>query len=68
MNCEGSPEKLEFCRSLGADVAINYKEGNWKDKTLEATQGKGVDILIDFIGGPYWQGTSTVILSAIVLN
>jgi len=50
----GSTEKLEFCQSLGADVAINYKEGPWAPRVKEETGSKGVDITVDFIGGSYW--------------
>jgi len=50
----GSAEKTEFCRKLGADLALNYKEQNWKDEIQNYTNGKGVDILLDFVGAPYW--------------
>jgi len=52
----GSDDKLEFCRQMGADIAINYKEGPFAPKVLEATNGKGVDILLDFVGAEYWTG------------
>eukprot|EP01100_Stratorugosa_tubuloviscum_P000741 TRINITY_DN1165_c0_g1_i2.p1 TRINITY_DN1165_c0_g1~~TRINITY_DN1165_c0_g1_i2.p1 ORF type:complete len:359 (+),score=205.57 TRINITY_DN1165_c0_g1_i2:51-1079(+) len=52
----GSEEKLEKCQKIaGADVAINYKQGDFSIKVLEATEQKGVDILLDFVGAPYWQ-------------
>lgn len=51
----GSKEKLDFCRNLGASLAINYKEGSFVEKILEATNGSGIDIIIDFIGAPYWE-------------
>ena len=51
----GSKEKLQFCRNLGASVTVNYKEGPFAVKILEATNGSGVDIIIDFIGAPYWE-------------
>ena len=44
-------EKLETVRSLGADVAVNYTESDWTGRVLEATQGKGVDLLIEMVGG-----------------
>jgi len=50
----GSAEKLAFCQSLGANVLINYKEGSFLPKVLEATNKKGVDIILDFIGASYW--------------
>ena len=51
----GSKEKLDFCCNLGASLAINYKEGSFVEKILEATNGSGIDIIIDFIGAPYWE-------------
>lgn len=50
----GSKEKLEFCRSLGADVCINYKEQNFDEEVLKATNNQGVDLILDFIGASYW--------------
>lgn len=50
----GSDEKCERCRELGADVAINYREGPFAPQVLEATGGRGVDTVLDSIGGPYF--------------
>lgn len=50
----GSEEKLEFCRSLGADVCINYKEKNFDEEILKITNNQGVDLILDFIGASYW--------------
>jgi NADPH2:quinone reductase len=47
----GSPEKVELCRSLGADLAINYRETDFADAVLEATDGRGVDVAFDSVGG-----------------
>jgi NADPH2:quinone reductase len=47
----GSADKLELCRSLGADVAINYREQDFADAVLEATDGRGVDVAFDSVGG-----------------
>lgn len=41
-----SPEKLALAQSLGADVLINYTENEWTSKILEATGGKGPDIVL----------------------
>ncbi len=46
-------EKIKACQALGATMAINYKEFNFAEKVLEATDGKGVHVLIDFIGAAY---------------
>ncbi|WP_249871671.1 NAD(P)H-quinone oxidoreductase [Oceanobacillus saliphilus] len=50
----GSKEKLDFCRSLGADVCINYKEQRFDEEVLKATNNQGVDLILDFIGASYW--------------
>lgn len=44
-------EKLEFCRELGADETINYATENLKDRTKEITEGRGVDVVYDPVGG-----------------
>jgi len=46
-----SPEKAEFAKSMGADYCINYKEENFTKKVLELTDGEGVDVVFDVIGG-----------------
>src|SRR5699024_4868966 len=51
----GSKEKLDFCRSLGADVCINYKEQDFDQEVLKATNNKGADLILDFIGASYWK-------------
>jgi len=51
----GSNEKLQFCCDLGASFAFNYKEEAFAEKVLQATKGGGVDIIIDFVGAPYWK-------------
>lgn len=44
-------EKLKIVKSLGADVTVNYTEADWTAQVLAATQGKGVDLLIEMVGG-----------------
>lgn len=51
----GSKEKLDFCRSLGADACINYKEQNFDEEVLNTTKNQGVDLILDFIGASYWR-------------
>ncbi len=48
----GSPEKLEFCRALGADIALDYHD-DWAAALKEATDGKGVDVILDIMGAKY---------------
>lgn len=43
--------KLELVASLGADSAINYTEADWTDQVLQATDNKGVDWIIEMVGG-----------------
>src|ERR1700751_3256946 len=47
----GDPNKLEVTKSLGADLAFNYKNLGWIDQVKDATCGKGVDIIYDTVGG-----------------
>jgi len=51
----GSPEKLERVRALGADVLVDYKQQDFVEIALEATAGKGVSAVLDFVGGAYWE-------------
>jgi len=50
-----SQEKIDFCKSLGADFGINYKTENFAERTQEITNKTGVDYLMDFIGADYWE-------------
>jgi NADPH2:quinone reductase len=47
----GSPEKVDFCRSLGADRAIDYRKEDFAEIVLDATEGRGVDVVFDTVGG-----------------
>ena len=51
-----SQEKIDFCKSLGATDGFSYKEngGNWAEPLVKATGGKGVDVIIDFVGASYF--------------
>ena len=50
----GSKEKCEACRRLGASVAINYRENDFVDVIRRETNGTGVDVILDIIGGDYF--------------
>jgi NADPH:quinone reductase len=52
----GSEEKCNFCEQLGAAKAINYKTENFADVIKQITNGKGVDVILDMIGGDYTAG------------
>ena len=49
----GSDEKCAFCTELGADLAINYNADDFADKIMKVTDGKGVDVVLDMVGGDY---------------
>ena len=49
----GSDVKCKRCLELGADAAVNYREGDFVAAAQEATGGRGVDVVLDSIGAPY---------------
>ncbi len=65
-----SPDKLDFCRSIGADETIDYSKEDLKARLKELTGGKGVDVVYDPVGGEHaeaalrstaWEGRYLVI-------
>jgi putative PIG3 family NAD(P)H quinone oxidoreductase len=50
----GSPDKCAACERLGAERAIPYKETDFVAAIREATSGRGVDVVLDMVGGPYF--------------
>jgi putative PIG3 family NAD(P)H quinone oxidoreductase len=49
----GSDKKCDACLNLGADRAINYREGDFVKQVKEMTDGKGADVILDMVGGDY---------------
>ena len=49
----GSRAKLDVCRELGADVLVNYREEDFVERVREATDGAGVDVILDNMGAKY---------------
>ena len=49
----GNQEKAQFCRNIGADAAINYREQDFVAELAQLTGKKGVDLILDMVGGPY---------------
>jgi putative PIG3 family NAD(P)H quinone oxidoreductase len=49
----GSEEKLEVCRSLGADLAISYREQDFVEEVRRGTDGGGADVVLDNMGAKY---------------
>lgn len=49
----GSDDKCRLCTRLGAEQAINYRTGQFAAVIRDATQGRGVDVILDMVGAPY---------------
>jgi NADPH2:quinone reductase len=47
-----SPEKRQVALDLGADVAVDYTTPGWTEEVKRATDGKGVDVVLEMVGGP----------------
>lgn len=50
-----SQDKLQMAEKLGAAGGFNYKEENFSEETMKFTKGAGVNLIIDCIGGSYWE-------------
>ena len=53
----GGREKVEVCRKLGADIAIDYRGENFVEVVKEATDGRGADVVFDPVGGDVFDGS-----------
>ncbi len=51
----GTDEKIQRCVALGAELGINYKTADFAERLLEATNSRGVDVILDCVGGGYLQ-------------
>lgn len=51
----GSDDKCAFCTELGADEAINYRAADFVEEVKRLTDGRGADVILDMVGGPYVQ-------------
>ncbi len=60
----GSEEKCRRCLELGADVAVNYRDTDFAAAARDATDGRGVDVVLDSIGAPYLESN----LSALAIG
>jgi putative PIG3 family NAD(P)H quinone oxidoreductase len=49
----GSPDKIAFCLAIGADHAIDYKTHDFAEEVKRITQKRGVDVILDMVGGDY---------------
>ena len=68
--CASSDDKLEVCRSHGADATINYTTEDLRERVKALTEGRGVDVIYDPVGGTYsesafrsiaWRGRMLVV-------
>ncbi len=59
-----SVNKEEFIRTQGADVVVHINEKNWIEQVMQATQGQGVDIVLEAVGGEIGQQS----LACLTLN
>ena len=53
MTTAGSDAKTAFCRSIGADHAINYRTQDFAEEVKRITDKRGVDVILDMVGGDY---------------
>ena len=53
----GGSEKVEVCKQLGADIAIDYREENFVEVVKDATEGRGADVIFDPVGGDVFDGS-----------
>lgn len=51
----GSEDKLNACKALGANYGFNYKKGPFSPEIKRITDGKGVQLILDFVGASYWE-------------
>lgn len=56
-----SKGKHDLCLSLGAHVAIDYKKEDFLEQSLAITKQQGMDVIIDFIGAPYFESNITAL-------
>jgi NADPH2:quinone reductase len=50
----GNAAKVEACRRFGADAAFDYKSADFAEEVKRLTGGKGVDVVLDMVGAPYF--------------
>jgi NADPH:quinone reductase len=57
----GTPEKCAFCRTLGADLAIDYRTQDFVEEVKKFTEKRGVDVILDMVGGSYIQKNLSIL-------
>ncbi|WP_299776315.1 NAD(P)H-quinone oxidoreductase [uncultured Pseudoteredinibacter sp.] len=56
----GSEEKKQACLQLGADVVWNYQDDDFVELSKKASEAKGIDVILDMVGGDYIQKNMTM--------
>jgi NADPH2:quinone reductase len=59
----GNDEKAKFCLGLGADHVINYRTHDFAAEIKRITMDRGVDIVLDMVGGPYMEKNISLLRS-----
>jgi putative PIG3 family NAD(P)H quinone oxidoreductase len=59
----GSAEKLAFCRELGAEILVNYRDEDFVERVTSATDGHGADVVLDIMGAKYLSRNVDVLAS-----
>ncbi len=57
----GSDQKVELCKQLGADLAVNYKTQDFVEEVKRATAGRGADVVFDPVGGDVYDRSTKCI-------
>ena len=57
----GTPEKIDKCKALGATEGIHYKTTDFVREIQRLTDGRGVDVVLDFIGAPYLERNLSIL-------
>ena len=50
----GTSEKCQFCETLGAELAINYRKKDFYNEIKKLSENNGVDLILDIVGAPYF--------------
>jgi NADPH2:quinone reductase len=51
----GGPDKCDACTNLGADLAVNYNLDDFVEASVAFSDGRGIDVILDMVGGSYFQ-------------
>ncbi len=57
----GNDDKTALCRRLGAEIAVNYRAQDFAEVVRDATDRRGVDIILDIVGGSYYESNEKLL-------